>query len=79
MTDQAGRCVHFRASRGPKGAPGVFIDSACRSGTCGTCMVKVASGRVRMGTDEALTAEERQAGYVLACQATPGGHVEVVA
>jgi ferredoxin-NADP reductase len=58
---------------------GVFIDSACRSGTCGTCMVKVASGRVRMGTDEALTAEERQAGYFLACQATPGGHVEVVA
>lgn len=42
-------------------------------------MVKVASGRVRMGTDEALTAEERQAGYVLACQATPDGHVEVVA
>lgn len=56
---------------------GIFIDSACRSGTCGTCAVKLQSGRVRMGTDEALSEEEKSEGYVLACQAEPDGNVTI--
>ncbi|BAF87280.1 conserved hypothetical protein [Azorhizobium caulinodans ORS 571] len=51
---------------------GVFIDSACRSGTCG---VKLTSGKVRLGTDDALSDEERAQGYILACQAQPDGDV----
>jgi ferredoxin len=55
----------------------VFIDNACRSGTCGTCLVKLKSGEVRMGTDEALSDEEKKDGYILACQAEPCGDVEL--
>lgn len=54
---------------------GIFIDSACRAGTCGTCSVKLKSGKVRMGADEALNEEERDEGYILACQAQPDGNV----
>lgn len=56
---------------------GVFIDSACRSGTCGTCIVKLKSGKVRMGTDEALSEQEKNEGYVLACQAEPDGNIVI--
>ncbi|WP_139251257.1 2Fe-2S iron-sulfur cluster-binding protein [Roseibium suaedae] len=55
----------------------VFIDNACRSGTCGTCLVKLKSGEVRMGTDEALSDDEKKDGYILACQAEPCGDVEL--
>ncbi|OAN78634.1 hypothetical protein A8B82_09725 [Sulfitobacter sp. EhC04] len=53
----------------------VYIDNACRSGTCGTCLVKLKSGKVRMGTDEALSDDEKEEGYILACQAEPDGNV----
>jgi ferredoxin-NADP reductase len=56
---------------------GVFIDSACRSGTCGSCRVKLVSGDVRMGADDALTAQDKADGYILACQATVRGTVRV--
>jgi ferredoxin-NADP reductase/ferredoxin len=57
----------------------VFIDSACRSGTCGTCMVKLKSGRVRMSVEDALSDGEKEDGYILACQAEPEGDVELEA
>lgn len=56
---------------------GVPIDSACRSGTCGTCMVRMKSGRVRMAIKEALGEGDEQDGYVLACQAKPDNDVEL--
>src|SRR5262249_27564789 len=56
---------------------GVFIDSACRSGTCGSCRVKLVSGDIRMAVDDALTAQDRQDGDILACQATVRGAVRV--
>lgn len=50
-------------------ALGIDIDNSCRQGTCGTCMVKLLSGEVTMAVDEALDPEDKEAGYVLACQA----------
>ncbi|MBI1732917.1 MAG: 2Fe-2S iron-sulfur cluster binding domain-containing protein [Gammaproteobacteria bacterium] len=56
---------------------GVFIDNACRSGTCGSCRVKLAAGTVRMPVEDALSAEDKADGYILACQAEPSGDVVV--
>jgi ferredoxin-NADP reductase/Fe-S-cluster-containing hydrogenase component 2 len=56
---------------------GVSIDSACRSGTCGSCRVKLLSGDVTMGVQDALTGEDKAEGYILACQARARGDVKV--
>jgi ferredoxin-NADP reductase len=56
---------------------GVFIDSACRSGTCGTCRIKLVSGRVRMAVQDSLTDRDEAEGYILACQAQVEGDVIV--
>jgi ferredoxin-NADP reductase/Fe-S-cluster-containing hydrogenase component 2/putative sterol carrier protein len=55
----------------------VYIDSACRSGTCGLCRVKLLSGRVRMEVEDALTEDEKTDGYILACQAEVETDVEI--
>jgi ferredoxin len=56
---------------------GIFIDNACRSGTCGACRVKLLSGGVSMAVEDALTSQDRADGYILACQAKVQGDVEV--
>ena len=56
---------------------GIFIDNACRSGTCGSCRVKLSAGSVRMPVEDALTGEEKAEGYILACQAEISGDVAV--
>ena len=56
---------------------GVFIDNACRSGTCGSCRVKLLSGNVRMAVQDALTEEDKADGYILTCQAKVRGVVKV--
>ncbi len=58
---------------------GVFIDNACRSGTCGSCRVKLVSGNVRMAVEDALTEEDKAGNYILACQAEIGSDVTVEA
>jgi ferredoxin-NADP reductase len=58
---------------------GVFIDNACRSGTCGSCRVKLVSGSVKMAVEDALTAQDKAEGYILACQAKISGDVKVEA
>jgi ferredoxin-NADP reductase/epoxyqueuosine reductase QueG len=55
----------------------VYIDSACRSGTCGACRVKLLSGRVHMPVEDSLTDGEKARGYILACQALADGDVVV--
>ncbi|ARO52812.1 conserved protein of unknown function [Methylorubrum extorquens] len=57
----------------------VRIDSACRSGTCGTCMVKLKNGKVRMPVQDALSDADREDVYILACQAEPEGEVALEA
>jgi ferredoxin len=58
---------------------GVFIDNACRSGTCGSCRVKLVSGNVRMAVEDALTEQDKADGYILACQAKISSDVKVEA
>ena len=56
---------------------GVFIDNACRSGTCGSCRVKLISGTVSMTVEDALTERDKAEGYILTCQAKIRGEVKV--
>jgi ferredoxin-NADP reductase/Fe-S-cluster-containing hydrogenase component 2/putative sterol carrier protein len=56
---------------------GVFIDSACRSGTCASCRVKLLSGNVTMAVQDALTEQDKTNGYILACQAKIQGDATV--
>ena len=58
---------------------GVEIDSACRSGTCGTCKVKLTSGGVTMAVEEALEPQDKAQHLILACQAKPTEAVVVEA
>ena len=56
---------------------GVYIDNACRTGTCGACRVRLSSGAVHMPVQEALTDDDRADGYILACQAEIRGNVAI--
>lgn len=44
---------------------------ACERGNCASCMAHVAEGRVAMRANNALSADEVEAGWVLTCQAVP--------
>jgi ferredoxin-NADP reductase len=57
-------------------AGGVAIDSLCRSGVCGTCRVQVSAGDVDCESD-ALSADERSDGFVLACVTTASSNCTV--
>jgi ferredoxin len=51
---------------------GVVMDSSCRNGTCRTCIRRLASGQVAYRIEwPGLSAEEKQAGYILPCVAYP--------
>ena len=60
-------------------ANGVQIPYGCRQGLCGTCATRVLSGTVRMDTEDGLTAEQKNAGYVLPCVGRAEGAVVVAA
>lgn len=56
----------------------VQLPHECTFGGCGTCRIKLESGAVRY--DEfpmALTPEEAEQGYALACQARPAGDLSI--
>jgi len=52
-------------------AQGISIDNDCRQGYCGTCMVKLLSGKVDMTSDEGLDETDRKNGMILSCSAVP--------
>ena len=56
-------------------ANGIFIPFSCRRGQCGTCAVRALGGVVRMETEDGLTPDQKQSGYVLACVGHPEGTV----
>jgi len=56
---------------------GVLIDNACRPGTCGSPRIWLLSGSVSTGMQDALTAEDKSGGDILACQANVKGEVKV--
>jgi len=51
---------------------------ACEAGSCGTCMAFLEEGKVAMRRNNALSAEEVEAGWVLTCQAVPLSRAVVV-
>ena len=51
---------------------GLSLSSSCRNGTCRTCICRLSSGRVAYRIEwPGLSAEEKQAGYILPCVAYP--------
>jgi ferredoxin-NADP reductase len=54
---------------------GVQIPFGCRQGQCGTCATRVLSGTVQMDVESGLTAEQKNAGYVLPCVSRAEGTV----
>ena len=52
-------------------AKGIQMESNCRIGVCGTCKVKLLSGRVMMETEEGLQDEDRTENMILPCVAVP--------
>ncbi|HKD75959.1 MAG TPA: 2Fe-2S iron-sulfur cluster-binding protein, partial [Ktedonobacterales bacterium] len=48
---------------------------SCRVGTCGTCKLRVLSGRAQPSGGNVLTQSEQAAGYVLSCIAIPQGNM----
>jgi ferredoxin-NADP reductase len=58
---------------------GVQIPYGCRQGQCGTCATQVLSGDVHMTAQAGLTAEQKNAGYVLPCVSHAKGTVVLAA
>jgi ferredoxin-NADP reductase len=58
---------------------GVQIPYGCRQGLCGTCATRVLSGNVQMDVQAGLTAEQKNAGYVLPCVGRAEGTVVLAA
>ncbi len=56
---------------------GVNIPFECRVGTCGECKIMKLSGTVTMEVEDALSADEKASGMILACQAKARGEVVV--
>ena len=56
---------------------GVEIENSCRTGICGSCKVTLLSGSVEMEVEDGLEPGEKEAGVILACQATSSGDVSV--
>ncbi len=50
---------------------GVEIDFSCRSGSCGTCKVKMQSGNVESESIDGLNDDEQEEGFVLTCCSRP--------
>lgn len=58
---------------------GIGIEFSCRVGTCGVCKVKMTSGEVDMAVQDALDADDKTKGIILACQAKPKTEITVEA
>jgi glycine betaine catabolism B len=56
---------------------GVTISSACRTGDCGECKVRLISGEAPMANTDGLDAHELEAGAVLSCVAFVNGEVAI--
>lgn len=50
---------------------GIAFGHSCKSGTCGSCVAILTSGKVTMVKNYALTAEEVKQGMILLCQSYP--------
>ncbi|MBJ6934446.1 2Fe-2S iron-sulfur cluster binding domain-containing protein, partial [Vibrio cholerae] len=53
------------------------VIARCRSGICGSCKCREQDGRVRRLSQETLSEEEIEQGYVLACSTLAESDVEL--
>jgi len=58
-------------------AGGLQAPFSCEAGNCATCMAMLHEGSATMRTNNALTPEEVEEGWVLTCQALPHGRTVV--
>jgi len=59
-------------------AAGVYINSSCGGdGVCGRCKVIIKKGQIKTEPSGRISMQEREKGYVLACQTTVHSDVEV--
>lgn len=58
-------------------AEGIDMDSSCRAGNCGTCLVKKISGKVVTQNVAGLTEKASQQGYILTCTTRLRSDVEL--
>jgi ferredoxin len=57
---------------------GIPLNSNCERGECGTCMVTILVGSVKMRENHVLSAADLAEGLVLACQSVPiSGKIEI--
>ncbi len=56
---------------------GVEIDNDCRQGVCGTCAVKLISGKVEMEEDTGLDYVNDPEEMILTCAAVPKSNVVI--
>jgi glycine betaine catabolism B len=56
---------------------GIWIESSCHQGVCGSCKVKLTQGEVDMQDLGGLPGCDRSEGYVLACCSRPMGSVSI--
>ena len=66
VSPRAGETLLESARRAGMGPP-----FSCEAGNCGTCMALLTEGSATMRTNDALTDDEVEEGYVLTCQAIP--------
>ena len=52
-------------------AQGLDAPYSCRQGNCSACACKLVAGDVRMINDNVLEQEDRDEGWILACQSVP--------
>lgn len=57
---------------------GIRAPFSCEAGNCATCMAHLDEGTVRMRANNALAADEVEAGWVLTCQSLPTSTTVVV-
>ena len=53
---------------------GIPLNSGCEQGNCGTCMVSIVAGRVRMRANFVLSDNDVASGLALACQSIPASN-----
>lgn len=61
-------------------AAGIRLPHSCRNGTCRTCITQLQSGTIQHRIEwPGLSAEEKQAGWILPCVAQPRGVITLQA
>jgi ferredoxin len=56
---------------------GISIPYGCRQGQCGTCATLLLRGSVTMETDDGLSSEQKQAGFILPCVSRLQGSISI--